>query len=428
MAKQQLPGWVDFSGWLNRGTKYAPTNVTLPDNKLLAVYKKRADVSNPVGTGGIQYSADENVSNPQRWQLRSAIDVFGFKQSGKGHNGDGGYGAQNLTIADAERCATLVENIGLEGDQFGEGFYAMPDYGADSNPPDPTRNSSVLYKAYYRKRRQMYQQAGISPRIYGSYGSSTHYDKNKIKWDFNGPVLPTDSSFRQWYESSAKAQQSCDYFQKIELDLVNLMGASVKHYMVDFNYAINYYMAAHSMEIMRLGMGVPVGGFPDGNSIQGGLCPLFIWGNIETLVKGKDDLHNGLFYERPLDNPKGTVRTSEHPLIDFDHTLAMCFAVGFVRGSGVIAWDNGTLYGNDPNRFLPLNSGEGDNKTIVEWVSDGGEYKPVAGQTGTDYGYPDHPLFWHDAVLVASEWYAACSHTAGEQWKYVRYRYADSST
>ena len=440
MAKQQIPDWVNFGEWLNQGTKYAPT-FALPDNKILAVYIKRADISmattkpafgaGGVTPGGVTFYDNPNYPNDKRWQLRIANDVFKEKYSGKSDYAvinDKGFGAQNLTIADAERCAVAVENLGLEGDQFGEGQYSMPDYKKPAEP-GTLPNSQTLYRAYYQKRRQQYPSNSVPP-IYGQYGSFTHYPITGIKWQKDGTDAPNTIRFRQWYESFAKAQASCSYFS----ELSDVRGASVKHYMVDFNYAINYYMTAHNMEIMRRGMNVPIGGFPATDPmatpkpIQGGLCPLFIWGGIEHVGGGQgDNLHNGMFYERPVPAYSGTLKTEEHPVLDFDHVLAMCFAVGFVRGSGVIAWDNGTIYGSDPAKILPLHEPTPDNTVTVRWEPAGTPTPPVASQSETDKGYPDHPLNWHDAVLVASQWYKSCERTNGVQWKYVRYRRDDSS-
>lgn len=181
MAKQQIPGWVKFDEWLNQGVKFAPTFASpLPDNKLLAVYTKRADISVPViNRGGVKFYAHPAVTDAQRWQLREAKNVFSANKSGKpAHDAknNGGFGAQNLTIADAERCATLVENLGLEGDQFGENEYSMPDYGIEnsqSTQQSPLPNSAVLYRAYTQKRREQYPTI-IVPPIYGQYGSFTH--------------------------------------------------------------------------------------------------------------------------------------------------------------------------------------------------------------------------------------------------------------
>jgi len=374
--RQQLPTWTQPGGWEVRWSKYAP-KYNLIEDKIFAAHVKRADVD-PVDTlerGGQTHSADTpDTLTSRHWGLpNSSI----FARSGRPSNNEKGkYGGFNLTRDDCRAVATGEPLHGLYGDQFGEGSHWL------------WLTSPQTRWYYERIRERMKEMNRPDVKIFGTYGALEFYIIRN--WD----GLPTDSKYRQYYASQAAARQSCGYFKA---NLQEVMGGNVSWYPYAFDYAQDYYMRAHSMEIMRLGMG------KDG---MDAFCPLFLWGQIEA--NGLDFIHNGHHWERDLPNGLGRIRTARHPNADYDAVLAQAFANGFVRGSGVISWDEGTRFGSDPNTATNFWS---------EWQGRNGARLPFRNPH-----FPDSPASWHDACCVASLWYQSCERTAGKKWNYLRYR------
>ncbi|AUD00923.1 hypothetical protein [Spirosoma pollinicola] len=394
MSLATRPSWLtptDF--WIARAQKEAP-NFTLPEGKQHFAVRKRTDITSDsiVGKASVNAVMDTAASNEKQinW-IHSSI----WGNSGKSP-ATSGQAISQLTQQDCENVAMTLPLCYAEANEIYEG-----------NPWGSSDHHLIQFRWFYNKRRAMYAAAnngaGLPYRNYGTYGAWDVY--NGDPWQYQtgdgSNKAPNDPFFKAKIASVSAARASCDYFTTREPEGV---GAIIKHYADQINYASRYYNKAFAAEVMALGMGATPG-IPPAKLI------FVMWPHIEGLNGNDGFQHNGYYVDRRIGNV-GTVRTfNKHPQIDYDYLVGNVFCIGFCRTIGYLPFDERTHYGVDP---MSMRSGD-SNSTWMPFVN--GTPAPE-----TADGYPDEPMRWHDAGPEAAYYYSLCTRTAGEPWRYCRYQ------
>jgi hypothetical protein len=362
--------------------KYAPV-FTLGEDKVVGTYNKRTDITNPadmIGKGGLTQFGDSTyptgTDESKRFLLPGAGIFNGLASAGTA------YGGQNLTEANIKgKVVTMPPDVVVYGDQFYEDPLYFP----------PTSNQA---KWWYEEVKRRGESLGKPYRCFGQYGDTSTY---LVKgWESN--VLPTDNRYRKYYASPAAARTSCQYFNA----MWNLRGTNINGYAYNWNYAQEYYMKKHAMEVVKLGQ-------RDQTNALLNFCIFFLWPLIEG-TSGRGYMQNLNLWERDIAG--GVYKQRRHMNWDFDFTTAMIFIVGFCFGNGAIFWES-AKEGVDDAHMPPV-----DSNNI--WSGSGSA--PAA--SGGASAKPNSIL---DALYCSTAWYKECERTNGLPWRYLEYKIDDGA-
>ncbi|GAB3948037.1 hypothetical protein GCM10028805_21440 [Spirosoma harenae] len=402
------PTWLLIQDpWVPRGMKEAPT-MRLPDKRIFTVVRKRTDITSESIVanmrGGAMAVMDTNVRNEYRinWTHSSDLQTPGSAPPYSGPEPDA-YGGKNLSREDIDRAAGSVPCGLFDANELQEGRYSLTELSSQY---------SQFYEARLRKYRSpVYNELGLPYRDFGTYGGTTNYNGNP--WNFQVPgggnVAPNDPFFKNMISSKDAARQTCSYF----FILYNKgVGAIIKHYADQPDYASRYYNKAYAAEVMAKGMDeTPTGIAPD-------KLVYLDWGKIEGISSDDAALHNGYYFHRQVGN-LGVLKTDRHPQVDYDWQVGNIFGVGFCRTIGYIIFDSRApvdQYGTNPNE---VKAKDGD---WWQWQPNvNGTPAPV-----TADGYPVEPCRWHDAGYEAAYYYSQCARTEGTPWLYCRYQFKET--
>ncbi|QMW04454.1 hypothetical protein [Spirosoma foliorum] len=407
------PAWLSPTDiWMARGMKDAPT-LSLPDNRIFTIVRKRTDITSDsivtLRRGGVQAVMDNNLPNTQRISWTHSQDLQTPGAPGP-YTGSDGYGGQSLSNDDIVRASNSIPCALFEANEFQEGSYGMPGY-------------SPQYFQWYAARLQKYRSpdfnpAGLPFRDFGTYGGDANY--NGDPWNYQVPgggnKMPNDTLFKQKITSVDGARQTCNYFfPNAGLEAMGV-GAIIKHYADQPDYASRYYNKAFAAEVMAKGINDTPAGIPPFQLIY------LDWGKVEGLGNENGALHNGYFFTRSVSN-LGTLKTAVHPQVDYDWQVGNIFGIGFCRTIGYIIFDTRSQYdqyGTNPNEVKARDPNA--NPSTWQWQpTSAGTPAPI-----TSAGYPTEPCRWHDAGFEAAYYYSQCSRTEGAPWQYCRYQFKDS--
>jgi len=393
------PTWLSDDLWMEVGSIQAP-QFTLPDDKIHVAIKKRYNITadSIVGRAGVQAIKDQDASDAHKflWSRSSMFSATGIPPSYVYS-----HLAAGLTKQAVESIAAQKPLVFLEGNDFQEGSYAMPE-------------ESEQFLWWMAKRKAMYQEAGKVRRDQGGHGSNISYQGGiGGQWRYPGgsDIEPTHDFYKNMYKSVQAARATCTYFNVLE----NLCGTNIKFYADLPDYGKRYYLEKHAAEIMGKGMGK-----------VGGLGPGFMtytpWGKMEGLGDARE-IHEGIVVRRRVENPAGWVETIVHPPVSYSFQVGCIFSIGFCMTNGYVPFDNDELYGADPTKMTPLNiNPTPERDRYVNWIPDvPGTPAPVVQQGG----FYEEPCRWLDAGYEAAYYYSKMNRTAGKPWLYMRYREGD---
>lgn len=371
------PSWINKSEiHLPTAQKFAPA-FSLPDNRIHTTINRRQDQDSGdiIGRAGIKAVMDYRDQNRAfcfEWTHSNLFQNAG-KPPASGDNP-----AASLTKSDVEFVASQIPINYMEGNEIGEGVFGMPYY-ADQK------------RWFYEKRLQIHQQAnngqGVPYRNYGTYGGFEYFNGDPwlYKLDGNQNILPNadNAPFKGYIQTVAGARNSCAYFGLFEQLQV---GAFIKNYVDQPDYAPDYYRKKFAAEVMGKGMGRTGG-------IGPGRLGYLDWGNYEALGEsGPGSLHNGWTYQRT--KPDGSVQTQQglHPAVSYDWLMACGFCIGFCLTDGCMPFNERILYSSNP----------------------------------ADSNFPMEALSYQNSTFEAAYRYAQTSRTEGQPWQYCRYKFAGS--
>ncbi|WP_332369479.1 hypothetical protein [Spirosoma telluris] len=356
----------------------------------------------------MQAVMDSNLPDNQRinWTHSKNLQTPGAPPP---YTGDG-YGGQSLSNDDMIRASNSIPCALFEANELQEGIYGMPNY-------------SPQYYQWYAARMQKYRDPQANPlglpfRDFGTYGGDANY--NGDPWNFQvpggGDTSPTDPVFKQKISSIDAARQSCNYFFPLAGLEAMGVGAIIKHYADQPDYASRYYNKAFAAEVMAKGINDTPAGIPPSQLIY------LDWGKVEGLGVENGSLHNGYYFTRSVSN-LGVVKTDRHPQVDYDWQVGNIFGVGFCRTIGYIIFDERSVndqFGTNPNEVKARDPDT--SPTTWQWQpTTPGTPAPI-----TPAGYPTEPCRWHDAGFEAAYYYFQCSRTEGAPWQYCRYQFKAS--
>ncbi|GAB4035989.1 hypothetical protein [Spirosoma gilvum] len=399
------PPWLAPTDiWLARGMKDAPT-LTIPDNRIFAIVRKRTDVTSESivssKRGGVLAVMDTGVANNQRinWVHSKDLCPTGGPAPYTGTE-PGAYAGKSLSTADINRASDQIPCAVFEANEIEEGLYYVPDI---------SQQASDWYAARKRKyENPNLNSLGLPYRDFGTYGGIANY--NGDPWNYQVPGGASDLPNRQFFKNKIQsvdgARQTCNYFNVFKPKGI---GALVKHYADEPDYAGRYYNKAFAAEVMAKGI----------DETPAGVAPSQLayidWGKIEALGSNNGGLHTGYMYTRTVGN-LGDLRTDKHPQVDYDWQVGNIFCIGFCRTIGYIIFDTRgqtDTYGTNPN---VVKAPDGSNWIWMPKVD--GTPAPI-----TTDGYPTEPCRWHDAGFEAAYYYSQCNRTEGTPWKYCRYQF-----
>ena len=410
--KVTRPSWLSPTDmWIPRGMKEAPTTI-LPDNRIFTIVRKRTDMNSAdvvtFRQGGVQAVMDSAAANNQRinWTHSMDLQTPGAPPPYTGTE-SGAYGGESLSTADINRASDSIPCALFEANELQEGIYGMPDI-------------SSQYSDWYAARIRKYADPtinaqGLPYRDFGTYGGTANY--NGDPWNYQVPgggnTLPNDPIFKNKITSISGARQSCDYYTIL---YTKGIGAIIKNYADQPDYASRYYNKAFAAEVMAKAIDETPAGIPPSRLIY------LDWGKVEGLGSDNGQLHNGYHYMRSVGN-LGVLNTDKHPQIDYDWQVGNIFCIGFCRTIGYIIFDDRSQYdqfGTNPNEVKTKDPAA----SASSWV-----WQPTVSGTPapiTSAGYPTEPCRWHDAGFEATYYYSQCNRTEGTPWQYCRYQFKDS--
>ncbi|QDK80744.1 hypothetical protein EXU85_19895 [Spirosoma sp. KCTC 42546] len=406
------PPWLAPTDiWVARGMKDAPT-MSLPDNRIFTIVKKRTDITSEsvvtLRRGGVLAVMDNDSPANQRinWSHSRDLAVPGAPPANTGD----GYGGQNLTNNDIIKASNVIPCALFEANEFQEGLYGVPDF-------------SPQYFQWYAARLKKYADPlgnplGLPFRDFGTYGGNGNY--NGDPWNYQveggGNKMPNDPVFKTKISSVDAARQTCSYFFPLAGLEAMGVGAIIKHYSDQPDYASRYYNKAFAAEVMAKGI----------NDTPAGIAPAQLayldWGKVEGLGTENGSLHNGYYFTRNVGN-LGTLKTDKHPQVDYDWQVGNIFGIAFCRTIGYIVFDERSQYdqfGTNPNEVKARDPDT--SPSSWQWQPNGaGVPAPI-----TSAGYPTEPCRWHDAGFEAAYYYSQCGRTEGTSWQYCRYQFKQS--
>ena len=395
------PSWLSRDPWPEVGSVNAP-NFSLPDGKIHVTSRKRTAITadSIIGKAGVVAVKDSGAS-PQNMYLWSRSSEWLSSGIGPTHNvGNEASAYDEGTVRNLAQSRPIVY---CEGNDFQEGVLAMPE-------------TSNQYQWWMDQRRIKYAAAGATRRDHGGHGSVVSYQGGvggRWRNTGGGNISPTDSYYKGMYASQAAAQAASSYYFSVLAGLG--LGTNVKFYCDRPDYAQDYYLKKHAVEVIGKGMGK-----------TGGLGPGYLtytpWGKLEGIDASTHDLHNGIYTKRRLTNPAGYAVTTTHPRVDYNFMVACAFVMGYCLSNGYVPFDDDERYGADPNVMTPLNTDTNNpaRTRYVGWEPDvAGTAAPVS---NNGLGYYEEPSQWVDAGYEAAYYYSQMNRTAGQPWIYMNYK------
>nr|WP_293836824.1 hypothetical protein [uncultured Arsenicibacter sp.] len=403
------PTFLSRDPWYEVGSINAPA-LTLPDGKIHITSRKRVAVSvaSMIGRCGVKAVKDSGA--PTQYQYMWSRNAE-WLSSGIGPTPNVGNEASAYDETTVRNLARSKPCVYAEGNDFQEGVLAMPE-------------TSSQFQWWMDERRLMYQNPSYNPngytrRDHGGHGSPVTYQGGvggRWRDSGGGNVSPVNSYYINMYAGQAAARaMSAGYHNTIEPLGV---GTNLKFYCDRPDYAVDYYIKKHAMEIIGKGLGK-----------AGGLGPGYLtytpWGKVEGIDPAAHDLHNNIYTKRRITSPAGYAVTTTHPRVDYDYYVGCVFILGFVMCSGYVPFDDDERYGADPNLMTTLNpAGNPNRDRYVGWEPDvAGTSAPVV----SSGGFYEEPCRWIDAGYEAAYYYSQMDRTAGQPWQYMSYKEGSGS-
>ncbi|RIV21405.1 hypothetical protein DYU11_18540 [Fibrisoma montanum] len=392
MPEIEKPAFLDYSTFLPNAVASGPV-FTMPDGRTSATTIQRADVNagSAAGRGGMHFfrNGEAPLSNRLRWM--ESKEMFP------------GVGGPSFPLGYAkspqewENRATQEPLYGIEIDEFMEGEWNL-------------ETENERYTRFKAKRKQMYADAGIqNPRLFLNYGAFCCAQARN--WQRDGITLkPTHDYFLNTLQSQQAARNRMSTYFAVHF---GTSWPNVKYYPEGPGTSGEFYMRLYEMTLSMLALG------------DGGQCAYVTSDLIESLpgtVSRPEGATHGLIRQaRRVANPPGKVTvTGGHADWDLDQHLASFFIIGLVVGTCNIFWKVGR-YGTNPNTIY--GPPHPDEVQISNWSPDQPGTPPPWG----DPGFPQLRCTSEDKMAEANFYYWKCSRTAGQKWKYLRFRINDGA-
>lgn len=421
MTQILKPAWLTPADpWLNRGEELAPVQ-SLPDGRILATVKKRADLTaeSIVGRMGVIGVMDNTAH--ARFQHTFFHTVYIRDGNFVADKNPGGWA--NWTREEVRAAAYSLPPYACEGSDFGETIFGFP----------PGSNPDLWW---LEARRDVFADAtrntrGLTRRDYGQHGSMAYQGgTGQFHEPFGGLTAPTSPQYRNTFlpgqQGRDEARLGVPYFNTTlntpngPVPYSDLVGWNVKNYIESPDYAPVFYQKLYAMQRNGIGMG-KYGGIGPGFGVYND------WLFLEGLGEGfTDTVHNTFSYRRRTTSPAGWVVTTGHPISDFDFHVAMHLICGMLYGSGCTVFDNSETFAGDVNKMPALNT-PGPNverANGVYWIPD---VPGTAAPVGVP-AYPETPQRWHDAAYEAAHFYSFMNRTEGVPWRAAPWRFDGSLT